>query len=293
MRRNSTFISRTVVVLALLIASFGVSQTAFATGATILDVTLGTASVAPGAGFSIPVTLGTQDGSHNVASVSIVVTYDPGVVEIDSFSAPVGWFGAGDFANKSSGTISFGGINASGEAGTVAFGTLGLTAVGPGGTSTALTIEPLILADNTDSSLVTQVIEGTLTNGSVSIIPQPTFSVADVSVTESAGTLNFEITMDPPSTTIATINYSTTAGTATSSGPGQDYGASEVTGTATVTANTSSTTFSIPISPDSLDELDETFVVTISNNPAGSGIGQATATVTILDDDAAPSLIPS
>ena len=48
-------------------------------------------------------------------------------------------------------------------------------------------------------------------------------------------------------------------------------------------------TFTIPILSDSVDENNETFVVTLSS-PSNAGLSSSTATMTITDDDAAPTV---
>ena len=112
----------------------------------------------------------------------------------------------------------------------------------------------------------------------------PSFSIDSPSVTEGdTGSLNltFTVTMSPASTSQYTVNYaSTTTGTATS---GTDFTA--VSGTLTFAANTPSQTFNVSVTGDTLDESDETVVVTLSSASTGSTIGTASGTGTIRDND--------
>ena len=101
-----------------------------------------------------------------------------------------------------------------------------------------------------------------------------------------------EIVLSQTSAGAETVAFATTQGTANSSAPGQDYGNSEVSGTVTIPAGETSTTTTISIIDDGLDEPDETFTITLSN-PTGSGgatIGDGTGIITITDDDDTPTV---
>lgn len=113
-------------------------------------------------------------------------------------------------------------------------------------------------------------------------------SSTTVSVSESAGTVSLAVTVTPVQASQAiTVQWSTTAGTATS--PGDFVAAS---GTLTIAANQPQQSFTVTLTDDQLNELPEYFTVTIS---APTGIGallgaSTTATVTITDDDPEPVL---
>ena len=101
-------------------------------------------------------------------------------------------------------------------------------------------------------------------------------------VGEEDGTLEVTVKLSAAATESATIEYSTTAGSATA---GSDF--TPVSGTLTFEVGESTKTFEVPILDDSLTEGDETFVVTISN-PSAYGLGEPSeATVTIKDDESA------
>ena len=118
---------------------------------------------------------------------------------------------------------------------------------------------------------------------------RPTLSINSPSVTEGdsgSTTLTFTATLSAASGQQVTVQYADAGtGTATS---GTDYTA--ITGgTLTFTAGTTSQTFDVSVTGDTLDEADETIVVTLSG-AANATISAGTGTGTITDDDDAPTL---
>jgi uncharacterized protein (TIGR03118 family) len=106
------------------------------------------------------------------------------------------------------------------------------------------------------------------------------FNSATYTVNENAGSATITITRTGASTGAATVQFSTSNGTAGSA----DY---TTTNTTVNFANgQTSQTVNIPINNDALDEPNETVNLTISN-VTGSGLlgAQATAVLTIVDDD--------
>ena len=79
-----------------------------------------------------------------------------------------------------------------------------------------------------------------------------------------------------------TVHYATADGSAKA---GSDYTA--VSGTLSFAAGQTSKTVSVPISDDSNPEPNKSFTFTLSA-PNGGSLGNATATLTIRNDDAAP-----
>jgi peptidoglycan/xylan/chitin deacetylase (PgdA/CDA1 family) len=118
--------------------------------------------------------------------------------------------------------------------------------------------------------------------------PAPTVSVHDASVTEGAAgtttTAKVPVRLSAPSGKTITVGYTTSDGTATA---GADYDATS--GTLTFSPGQTSRTVSVPVRGDALDEPDETFTVRL-RDPSRTTIARSTATVTIVDDDPAPSL---
>jgi uncharacterized repeat protein (TIGR03806 family) len=97
--------------------------------------------------------------------------------------------------------------------------------------------------------------------------------------------LSFEIRLSTTSSSAIDIDYESRAGTATE---GADYTA--VAGTLTIAAGSAGATVEVPILDDDADESDETVELHITRVSSGT-IGTASASATILDDDAssAPS----
>ena len=159
--------------------------------------------------------------------------------------------------------------------------------------TTSQTITVSVTGDTTDESNETVVI--TLSNASSGTAiatatgtgtirdDDPKFSIADASsVTEgdSPANLVFTVSLSAASTAQLTVDYAL-SGTATS---GTDYTAPAGT-TLTFAANSTSQTITVPVTDDTLDEVSETVVVTLSNPSAATGISTATGTGTILDND--------
>jgi len=116
--------------------------------------------------------------------------------------------------------------------------------------------------------------------------PTPTVSIADASVTEgNAGTttMSFNVTISA-SAKHASVAFQTHDGTATSPA---DYVAKS--GTIRFNGHLTTRTATVSVNGDLVDEPDETFTVTLSS-PDGVTIDQGTATGTILDDDAPPTV---
>ena len=111
----------------------------------------------------------------------------------------------------------------------------------------------------------------------------PTLNVSDASATEGAA-VSFTVSRSRASGQAVTVQYATSAGTAES---GTDFTAAS--GTLTFGATETSKTVSVATTSDSGDEENETFTLTLSS-PTNATLGDATATGTINDDDATPTL---
>ncbi len=116
--------------------------------------------------------------------------------------------------------------------------------------------------------------------------PAPTLSVSQTQlVSESAGEVAIMVVLSGTTELTATFDYATSDITAQA---GTDY--TQIVGTANITVGMTSVSLTVPIFPDTLDEPDETFAFVISN-PQLATLGDAvTTTVTITDDDTAPTL---
>jgi glucose/arabinose dehydrogenase len=102
-----------------------------------------------------------------------------------------------------------------------------------------------------------------------------------ITIAENLATANLTVQRNGDVTAAASVQYSTSNGTAIA---GSDYTGATAK-TINFAAGQTSQTISIPILNDTAAETNETFTVTLSN-PTGATLGnQSTSTVTILDDD--------
>ena len=135
------------------------------------------------------------------------------------------------------------------------------------------------LSSPTSATIATGTGTGTITDDD-----GPTVSVNSPSVTEGdsgSTNLTFTATLSAASGQQVTVDWG--AGTGGSATSGTDYTA--ITGgTLTFTAGTTSQTFTVAVTGDTTDELNETVVVTLSD-PTNATIATATGTGTITDDD--------
>ena len=139
------------------------------------------------------------------------------------------------------------------------------------------------LSGAANASLGDDNATGTITDDDAT----PALSIDDTSVVEgSAGTVQADVTvrLSAASGRAVSANYATADGTATA---GVDY--TSATGTVRFAAGVTEQTVSISVNGDTLDEPDEDLSVVLSA-PTAATIGDGSATVTVLNDDAAPSL---
>lgn len=124
-------------------------------------------------------------------------------------------------------------------------------------------------------------------------------SIGDTAVVEGntgkARTLTFAVTLSEPASTLVTVGYRIEAtGSATTPADfdnkkGKTYPLKFVP--SLVTGKTATVKYvSVKVAPDTEAEGDESFAVTLSNPTGGYGLGDATGTATILDDDPRPGL---
>ncbi len=116
----------------------------------------------------------------------------------------------------------------------------------------------------------------------------PVLSIEDARASESAGDLEFNVTLTPVSGRAVTVQYETSNGTATA---GSDY--THTSTTVTIPAGAESVKATVPIRDDSSVEDDETFTVTLSDpENATLDASATTATGTITDNDTASTTTP-
>ncbi|MFH1852934.1 MAG: Calx-beta domain-containing protein, partial [Candidatus Neomarinimicrobiota bacterium] len=215
----------------------------------------------------------TSSGAENSTPATITINLS----DISGLNATV------DYALT--GTASGGGVDY-----TLANGTATITA---GATSTTVqaTIVDDALLENSETIILTlsnpnnSALGGTTVH-TYTITDNETAPTIDFSLTasaadEAAGTKNLTVRLSAVSGLNASTNYSVTGGNA--SGAGVDY--TLASGTATITAGLSTVTVPVTITNDTLDERDETVVVTLAA-PTNATLGVNTVhTLTITDND--------
>ena len=120
------------------------------------------------------------------------------------------------------------------------------------------------------------------------------FNAATYTVNENAGVATITLTRSNTSG-VASVDWSVAAGGTATAGTGDTPGdfIDDGGGTVTFADGQSTATFDIAISDDLLDEPDETINLALANPGGDDGIAvgdQATATLTITDDDPTPTL---
>lgn len=114
-------------------------------------------------------------------------------------------------------------------------------------------------------------------------LPSVHLSSGTYTVDEGAGTATITVLLSAASERTVTVNYTTSGGTAT---PGSDYIVAG--GTLTFAPGVTSRTFAVNVIDDAQDEENETVVLVLSD-PVNAQLGAAyQATLTIVDNDAAP-----
>lgn len=112
------------------------------------------------------------------------------------------------------------------------------------------------------------------------------FSSATFTVAENDGTATVTVSRTGGTAGEARVNYATSNGTATA---GQDYTAAS--GTLTFDDGVATRSFTVPINNDTTDEVNETASLSLSSIAGNGSLGtQASATLTITDNDAAPTV---
>ncbi|MGC6474101.1 MAG: Calx-beta domain-containing protein, partial [Candidatus Puniceispirillaceae bacterium] len=173
---------------------------------------------------------------------------------------------------------------------TASSGTLNFS---PGNTVQSITIP--ILSDNLDEDIETVIINlsnpvgGVLVDNQATLYivdddPVPQISINDDATTETNGSFSIAATLNNPSSKDVSVDWRAIAGTATN---GIDFNSTQ--GTLNFPAGNTSQNISIPLLDDSMDEDNETIVVTLYD-PVFASLDNSTAVITIQDDDAEPSI---
>lgn len=213
-------------------------------------------------GGTIPVTLTLSAASAKTVSVVVNAsggTATGGGVDYDFFSNSI-TFDPGETMGVISVTLTDDALDEANETALIDFGSLTNATAGPTDTHT------LTITDNDP-------------------VPEVSLSSATASISEGGGAVVITATLDAISGRTVTVVYTTSNLTAVA---GSDYTATS--GVLTFTAGSTEETFSIPILNDSTFELSETFRVTLSS-PSNASLGTPSqATITINNNDAAPTI---
>ena len=139
-------------------------------------------------------------------------------------------------------------------------------------------LRPDVVAANTGSGNISVL----LNNGVWPALNAPTLRIADASVTEgNNGTTNisFNVTLSAVSSEPVSVHYTTANGSALA---GEDY--QSASGIVTIAPNTLSQPVTIQVNGDTLPELNEYFLVRLTD-PTNAFIADSVATGTIMDDE--------
>jgi len=231
----------------------------------VLSISQPTVSVGEGAG-SVTFTINRTSGSDGIVTVN--------------YATANGTATAGSDYTSNSGTLTFAAGETSKQV-TVAIledaidepnetFTLTLSAPTGGATLGTTTTSTATIVDNDDP-----------------VVPQPgviSISPATKSVNESGSSISFTVTRTGGSDGAVSVAYATSNGSATA---GSDYTAKS--GTVNFADGEVSKTITINILEDTIDEPNETFLVTLTGPTGGATLGTVrVATATIIDNDEAP-----
>ena len=240
----------------------------------------------------------------NLATVTILDNDNPPELTVDNITVTEGNDGTSTaiftvtLDNPSSKEISLDYATADGTAiaGSDYIATNGTLTFAPGETSAAIAVaiqgDTLDELDEAFTLNFTNPSNVTLVNtqGTVTITDDddaPEIALTDISVTEGdsgSTTATVTVTLDAPSSLPITVDYATADGTAVA---GSDYIAQN--GTIAFAPGETAKTISVVVMGDSIDELDESFNVNLTN-PSNGVIVDGEGTATIVNDDVTPEL---
>ncbi|MCB0092795.1 MAG: hypothetical protein KDE54_33135, partial [Caldilineaceae bacterium] len=145
----------------------------------------------------------------------------------------------------------------------------------------------LALSNATPASVTISSLGGTalVTVEDNDTTPTVKFSASEYSVQENGGSAEITVLLSSSSALPVTVQYATSNGVALA---GSDYTAAS--GTLTFAAGETSKTFTVAITNDSVDETDEPLNLKLSSPQNATLSTPNTAQLTIVDDDAAPTV---
>jgi hypothetical protein len=171
----------------------------------------------------------------------------------------------------------------------------GLLTFTPGQTSKTFTVaiigDALDEVDETVSLALSNVSGGVLGSSAATLSildddgsPTVRFTTA-THIHGESGSVDIFVELSNPTGLPVTVDYASSNGTATS---GADYTA--VSGQLSFPVGVLSRSFTVAITPDNIDEIDEAFDITLSNPQNATTGALGGTTVTITDDDATPEI---
>ncbi|UTW58745.1 hypothetical protein KFE96_00110 [Kordiimonas sp. SCSIO 12603] len=137
-------------------------------------------------------------------------------------------------------------------------------------------------ANRSNASIGTASASGTILNDDVD---PPAFSVSDVNITEGGSSASFTITRANPGSGTNNVNFSIVDGTAIR---GEDYNATEVTGTLTFAPGITSQSVTVTPLTDDIFERDQLFYINLTNPTGGAIIADGQGVGTVLNTNGIP-----
>ncbi len=274
-----------------------------------LSIQVGPGSSSPGnvenaklnafAVYGAPPTTPTATVSLATASVSLnegnasstAFTYTATRSGDTSGSSTVAWAVAGSGANPASDTDFTGGKLPSGTLNFAAGETSKTITVSVAGDSVVESAEGFSLTlsnPGSGTALGTATATGIILNDDTPPGPSLSIAATNASLNEgNSGTTAFTFTVSRTGDTTgsSTASYAVTGSGATPASASDFAGGAFPTGTVSFAAGESSKVITVDVGGDATIESDETFAVTLSNPSAGTSLGTASASSTILNDD--------
>ena len=140
----------------------------------------------------------------------------------------------------------------------------------------------LVLSNADNAVLVDSNAVAVIGSSDATAVAAPLLSVSDFQVSEADGFVDVVVSLNAPGTQAVTVNYVTYNGSATISNSAD---ATAVSGALIFAAGETTRTVRMAITDNSVQENLESFTFTLGS-PTNASIGNSTATISIVDDDA-------
>ncbi|HEX8364645.1 MAG TPA: Calx-beta domain-containing protein [Allosphingosinicella sp.] len=155
----------------------------------------------------------------------------------------------------------------------------------PAGANNAPTLEIRIMTVNAGSTDEWVGIDDIVVS---SLAGAPAYSIADAAVFEGTGGTSdmvFTVSRSGDVSAAGTAEWTISFGTGSFAASAADLAGGPLTGAVSFAPGEATTTIVVGLNPDADPEADEAFTVTLSNPSPGSGLGDAAAIGTIVNDD--------